>query len=275
MKLMDIERLTKSQIVLLTLLVSFVTSMATGIVTVSLMDQAPPVIPQTINRVVERTVEKVVPQESQTSAAATVVTREKTVTIKEADLIAQAVSRARGSSVRIFTEESAGVPGVFLFRGVVVADGYIVAPAKGVAIGETHLVPQGETATPLKVIAIDGTHNIALFESEIGIFSAAAFGNTPVLGQTVVALSGQSALKVGDGIITSLDEENLGAFETNIGESMLVSGAIITNIDGAIIGMYGTPKGPVISAENLIALVKSLSASNSEESATSTKELAQ
>ena len=72
---MDMEHLSKSQIVLLTLLVSFVTSIATGIVTVSLMDQAPPAIAQTVNRIIERTVEKVV--SSGQSAAATVVTQEK------------------------------------------------------------------------------------------------------------------------------------------------------------------------------------------------------
>ena len=51
---MDMEELSKSQIILLTLLVSFVTSIATGIVTVSLMNQAPPAIAQTVNRIIER-----------------------------------------------------------------------------------------------------------------------------------------------------------------------------------------------------------------------------
>ena len=55
------ESLTKTQIVLLVLLVSFVTSLATGIVTVTLVNQAPQPITHTINKVVEKLVAKEVP----------------------------------------------------------------------------------------------------------------------------------------------------------------------------------------------------------------------
>src|ERR1700690_30511 len=110
---MDIEQLSKSQIILLTLLTSFVTSIATGIVSVSLMDQAPPVVAQTVNRVVEHTVEKVIPS-GQT--AASTVTTEKTVVINQSDAISQAVQKATPSVVRLYASSD---PTQFIALGTV------------------------------------------------------------------------------------------------------------------------------------------------------------
>lgn len=56
---MEINELNKKQLVLLTLLITFVVSIGTGIVTVSLMKQMPQTVPQTINNVIQRTIEKV------------------------------------------------------------------------------------------------------------------------------------------------------------------------------------------------------------------------
>jgi hypothetical protein len=64
---MDIKELNKSQLILLAVLLSFVTSIATGITTVTLMEQAPNSVTVPINRIVRETVEKIVPTESKTT----------------------------------------------------------------------------------------------------------------------------------------------------------------------------------------------------------------
>ena len=95
---MDIEHLSKHQIVLLAFLVSFVSSIVTGIVTVTLLGQAQTGVTKTINQIVERTVQTVVPATQ--GAAATTVTQ-KTVVVKDDDLTAQSIASVQKSIVRI------------------------------------------------------------------------------------------------------------------------------------------------------------------------------
>ena len=87
------DDLNKTQVVLLTLFVSFVTSIATGIVTVTLLEQAPVGVTQTINRVVEHTVERIVPGETKTTV--------KEVLITGDDVIAHVVDQSKNSFVRV------------------------------------------------------------------------------------------------------------------------------------------------------------------------------
>lgn len=61
---MDIKDLNKSQLILLAILLSFVISIATGITTVALMEQAPDTVTVPVTRIVRETVEKVVPGET-------------------------------------------------------------------------------------------------------------------------------------------------------------------------------------------------------------------
>ncbi len=239
---MNIEQLNKSQIVLLTLLVSFVTSIATGIVTVSLMDQAPPVIAQTVNRVIERTVETVVPA-SQGAAAA--VVREHTVVVKESELISQAVTRVSPSVVRLYNSDAETA--TFLGFGVVLStEGSIVSD--GAAVGDLKEV----------VVALsDGTRMSAVVgssEKDSGLtFLQAALstttptlkpailaGGSPLLGQSVVTFSGKSILRVEDGLVAALvpGKEPVGTIiDTNIAPGGIVEGAPLINTDGEVIGV--------------------------------------
>lgn len=92
------DGLDNRQIILLTLLVSFVTSIATGIVTVTLVEEAPKGFTSTINKVIETTVEKVVPKE-------TVIQVVKEVKGESpATLIATVVAERQDAMVSIITK---------------------------------------------------------------------------------------------------------------------------------------------------------------------------
>ena len=242
---MEIEELSKSQIILLTLLVSFVTSIATGIVTVSLMQQAPPAITQTVNRIVEHTVEKLVPTNTG-QAAATSVTTEKTIVVKEADLISQAVARVSPSIVHLYSSDA--VSPTFLGIGLVLdSSGRILADsdALGEAADAFVTLPEG-TQVRAFVTSRDADSGLAFLSatstaSSTPKWSVAvlADGNL-VLGQTVIALSGKSIPRIGDGLITAfLPGANTGrdVIDTNIAPDYLLSGSPLINSDGAVIGI--------------------------------------
>lgn len=264
---MDIERLTKAQIVLLTLLVSFVTSIATGIVTVTLLDQAPPVVTQTINRVVERTVERVVPGETQT---ATVVTKEKTVVVNEEDLITQAIEKNTEKIVKVYQTFEGG--SVYLGAGVIVSKDGVVAAAvdrailagggtkfdvvlsNGKTIGGVVVSPEADKPTALIKLSFTEEDGVVPGSIKYGDINALK------LGQSVLTLSGTERLGVATGIIAGLDEEEsevpaeegldanaeesaptvisvLRAIETNISSNRIEKGGVLLNIYGDVVGI--------------------------------------
>jgi len=242
---MEIEELNKSQIILLTLLVSFVTSIATGIVTVSLMQQAPAAITQTVNRVVERTVERLVP--SGQSAAASVTT-EKTVVVKESDLISQAVARVSPSIVKLYSSDSASE--AFYGLGIVLdSTGRIITDSTALGdSGDATIMLDNGTKIRAFVTSRDVATGMAFLQatttgaSSMPKWAAAVMADGKlVLGQSVIALSGKSIPRIADGIIAALVPLSGGGekdvVETNIPSDSLMSGSPIVNTDGAVIGV--------------------------------------
>lgn len=265
---MDMEELNKSQIVMLTLLVSFVTSLATGIVTVSLMDQAPPTVTQTINRVVERTVERVVPNETQT---ATVITRERTVVVKESELIAEAVGRVTPSLVSVYGITEEGEAGDFISRGAIAAPELVVTTVNSVSVDSEFLIRLSDGRVVLgTAVAVDSANSLVVLaytaDKDEPISPAAFVTSPPSLGQTIVALTGSDRVKIANGIVTgfsalaeSADNSDSAKsktpeqmFETNISASSLVRGSIIINTDGAVIGIAQGDSASVTPATAII-----------------------
>lgn len=247
---MDLERLNKSQIILLALLISFVTSIATGIVTITLMEQAPPAITQTVNRIVERTVEKVAPATQ--VAAATVVT-EKTVVVREADLIAKAIAKAAPSVVRLHVpgKDEAGNT-IELFAGYAVvsnSDGVLIADA-GTPEGPLTIVRGDGTevsgkalerplgARVIRLQAATTTSKGEKIDWAPATFSAGA----PELGQTVITIAGKTLTRVASGIITAISGEGAkdstaSIVETDMAIDAFGAGSPLLNLNGEIIGM--------------------------------------
>jgi len=229
---MDLEKLDKSQIVLLTMLVSFVTSIATGIVTASLVEKAPTDVTRVIQRVVEKTAQSVVPTETQ---RATVITREKTIIIKESDLVTSAISKNKSKIISVVDANS----GDFVSLGVFV-------DSKGtLAVDASKLVKDGKYSVtlnkdkkdiPLTVIYKGGARGVALLSAKTkrtGLETITTSDTPLKLGQTIVAFIGDGS--IAQGIVTKLSEG--GYIETNINGTKIAPGSVLININGDVVGM--------------------------------------
>lgn len=242
---MDIEKLTKSQIVLLTLLISFVTSIATGIVTVSLMQQAPPTVAETVNRIIEHTIEAAT--STPRSQTATVV-QQQTVVVNEADLVAQAVKAISPSIVRIYSDGSDQPQ--FLGLGVVVDASGTVAADIGALGDRADATVETESGTDVRsfVTSRDTSSGLlyltpATSSDAVSVWTPAPLAKSdPSLGQVVVAISGENNLQIAQGLVTEIipPDKETGTPETvgtDIATSSILPGSVIVDTSGNVVGV--------------------------------------
>ena len=230
------DHLSKQQLILLALLVSFVTSLATGIFTVSLMSQAPKGVIQTINQVVEKTIQ----------VASTPSANFGTVAITVNDQVSTAVSAVSPSVVRLFTRDG----GTFLGLGLIVSDQGIIMADKSISAQIN-----GVTAT-----FFDGNHINLIFASTqpsalvtylapdpsnvaTETYAPASLSGGGHLGQTVLSLAGTSTPNLAQGIIlesvvpvaTSTDIYT-AHINTSIDAANVVPGSPLFTPSGDVIG---------------------------------------
>lgn len=251
---MDVEDLTKSQLILLTLLVSFVTSMATGIVTVTLVNSAPEGISRTITHVVERTVEEVVPK---TITQTATVVKEVPVVVTEEELVVKAIDKVSPAVVTIkqnIRHVDAKVLGsafltdakfgIFVTAPSVVEKNknYIVVLENGVEI----LVKSGEvnlgkiTLKTIKEEDILKLNNITPLK-----ISAAG----PAVGQSVISLASTA---------DNNHEVSMGIVSSVVGGSTTTPGRLVSNvasldyIGAPVIDIYGAVVGIVTGVKTAV-----------------------
>lgn len=233
------EHLTKQQIILLALLVSFVSSIATGIVTVSLLEQAPPTVTQTINRVVERTIEQVTPSAT---------TTKETVIIRDDEATTNAIAKAVKSIVRI---ENGGR---YIGLGIILNDlGKIIAYTPTREDGDIKARLEGGNETSLNLISYDYASSIAIYQADQGTdfksrraYTQAALADSDnlKLGQAAVLIGGGDTTVVSTGIVSALQrgagppgKQPVVSIISSVRDSTFDSQAILVNLLGEVVGL--------------------------------------
>ncbi len=247
---MDLKDLNNYQLVLLTLLISFVTSIATGIVTVYLLQESP-AVSSVINQVIERTIETTVPN----SVATQIPTQQKTIIIKEDDLVAESLNRGFKQTGAIYTKItttpaandptadpsvlSSGEQTVLISQGVLVdakgkfitSGNYTVTPKDFVVIaGNTYPINSStyNKDVDLTVLVLRQGEKTAAF-SEL---KSDGVGATPKIGQTalVVGLGGKFVKTT----VTQVTKNEITLSDTI---STKFDGAPVLSSDGLLIGI--------------------------------------
>jgi len=239
------EDLTKHQLILIVLLITFVTSIATGIITFTLLSEAPVEVTQQINRVVERTIEKVVPADGQPEKIVT------TVVVNEEDRVLEAIAKNEKSIVRLKT---AGADGSEIFSGiglVVSGDGTIAADLRSynAASPFTILFYDGKTYPSGKVF-VDSVNGLVFIKTSVPqgetpkyTFYPTVFSNSDGLkiGQTLVVISGRDSNAVSIGRIYQLtlgqDKKTVTSILSDLKISKTHLGSPAVNLSGEVIGL--------------------------------------
>ncbi len=235
------EHLTKQQIVLLTLFVSFVTSIATGIVAVSLMNQAPVGVTQTINRVVERTIEKVVSVNNATTSQ----NSNTAAVVNVQDTIAQTVEKVSESIVRLKSRsgngENLGLGLILSKEGVIVTDKASIASST--TPSDIVAVFSDGKEFPVQVLQSQILGDIAFVAAiaprEYSFHPITDFRNTTSLklGDAVLVLGGNSVATLDEGLVSKIAIRAEDMIETSISSKNILPGSLLITVDGDVLGI--------------------------------------
>ncbi len=227
---MDVKDLNKPQLIMLAILLSFITSIATGITTVTLMQQAPASVTVPINRIVKQTVEKIQQVEGKTTV--------QTVVIKEEDLVVDALAKNKSAVFNII-KEAQDVDGktieVSAGQGFIVsAEGIIVVDSSFVFDGGTYYVKNDSGKFKADFISVNKNGFSFI---KIG----APMDENSKIAFTIPAFGDLSKVKIGQKIIVLGNTISSFIFDGNKDMKISVTksnaGGLIMNLDGEALGI--------------------------------------
>ncbi|MEK7114379.1 MAG: hypothetical protein AAB850_02410 [Patescibacteria group bacterium] len=246
---MNIEELSKSQLILLTILVNFVTSIATGILTVSLLDKAPPFVTQTVNRVVERTIETIA-----TAAPAAII---QAPAPSNQDLVTAALGVNAARAVLLYAAET-GTSTPAITVGTYLSKSRAIATAARDALPKEVLIEFQNGSYIAASLAHEGNgisiygfaDNAVLPKMTSPVLVAAS---DLKLGQTALAISVDGSAATG--IVARVNKNGIHTTLPDIG-----AGSAVVDLSGNLIGIdAGATPGFLISADTITALLTATS----------------
>jgi hypothetical protein len=238
---MNIEELNKTQLLLLTVLVNFVAAIATSVLTVSMLAEAPTTVTQTVNRIVENTIETVTTQVPVGTPIESAPSTEELLTS------AVAATNARAVTFHKNANSEALISGVYLpaSRAAVTLSAArlpreVVVKFSNGASFEASLSKTGTTYT------VYGFSDVASLPSAP---AASPRASTDLKqGQTVITLQANGA--VATGIVAKTDAS---VIETSLQTASAGAGAV--NLSGELIGINSYIAGTLYTVDELIALL--------------------
>jgi hypothetical protein len=245
---MDIEELSKSQLILLTILVNFVTSVATGILTVSLLDNAPAVVTQTVDRVIERTIETV-------AAAPAAIIQAPAPSNQE--LVTKAIASVATRAVTLYPADAGTTTPAFAF-------GTYLPKARAIVTTTLESLPK-----EILVSFSNGTYipaSLAREGSGVAVYgfsdkATLPKGDSPALLSSADLHLGETALAVTangfavTGIISRVGTDEVYTTLPDVG-----SGNAVVNLSGNLVGIgSGSVSGALISASTISSVLTATS----------------
>ena len=248
---MNLEDLTKTQLLLLTVLVNFVTSIAIGVLTVSLLDQAPPTVTQTVNRIVDRTVETI----ASTTPIQGIITAPppRTVVIHDEDLLTAALAANAARTVSIYYRSTSTPP---VAVGTFLPSAKAIVTASSVGLPSEVIIEFADgSGVPASLSRAGATLSIYGFADNARLPKVAVpdvIAKTDLkLGQTVLALTtGGSALT---GIVSKVDD-SIHTSLTNV-----AVGSAAVNSSGNLIGIAVDSVGTFAATDRIMTLLTATS----------------
>ena len=248
---MNIEELSKSQLILLTILVNFVTSVATGILTVSLLDHAPAFVTQTVNRVVEHTIETVA------QAAPAAIISAPAPAPSNQDLVTAAIGATADRAVALYAATS-GTSTPALAIGTYLPGARAVATAAQDILPKEVLIGFPDNSFVAASLSHEG-NGIMIY----GFADAAKLPKAPAtalvaasdlkLGETALAISADGSAATG--IVARVSKKGVYTTLPDIG-----AGSAAVDLSGNLIGISaGAASGLLISADTIDALLSATS----------------